>query len=448
MPPQHGKSELVSLNFPLWYLGRNQRDRVLLGSYSAELANSWGAEVRDNVKEYGKTYFDIELNPSFGKAQEWKLTTGGGMHTAGSDGSFTGRRGDAVLIDDPHKSRKEAKSRVIQENIYEFYTDSADTRLSRKGIMTLIQTRWDLGDLAGRILKVEEHLTAQEAFNIFSRNEILDNDEWVILTLPALALEKETIQFGNDILWNRRVGEPLCPELHSKKKLLNKKKRTPRKRWVSLFDQKPILAEGDFFEEGWFRIREELPEEFRRILRWWDFASSKKKNAIKDSGQFARTAGVLIAATPKNDIWILDSQVLQEKPAKVRKAVVKWAILDDHRYRERFDQDIWIRGGKDPGQASADQELTYSKLLTGRNFKLVREVGSKEDRADNVAEHAEINGIYLLKGRWNQAFIQEHLEFPDGEWKDQVDATSGGFSQLLQGRIGQPRVGYVDLFSN
>ena len=45
-PPQHGKSELVSIRFPAWWLGRHPEDPVILASYAASLAERHSAEAR------------------------------------------------------------------------------------------------------------------------------------------------------------------------------------------------------------------------------------------------------------------------------------------------------------------------------------------------------------------------------------------------------------------
>ncbi|KYC53885.1 MAG: Terminase-like family protein [Candidatus Methanofastidiosum methylothiophilum] len=435
MPPQHGKSELISKYFQAWQIANHPDDRLLLASYEAGVANRWGRRVRELVKEYFKPLFNLELDPSKQAANEWELKGyRGSMSTAGSDGAFTGLPGDCVTIDDPHKGRKEARSKVIQQNVYEFYTDSADPRLSKKGIMALIQTRWDLFDLAGRIQKAEDCLTIEEALKVFQRNEILDNDEWVVLNLPAIAPKREILKLNGTTLWHRAKGAALCEDLHPLKQLTLKKGRTPHKSWLSEYMGTPIEDEGDMFHESWFKIKDEPPEDLIRMIRWWDLASKKKKEAMKSGGKYARTAGVLLGITEDRDLWCFDSKFFQKSPAGVRKKVVKTAESDRKRWGEWYDEPniFWIRGGKDPGQASEDQELTYSRLLLGYNFKLIREVGSKEDRAENVAEHIEINNMYLLRGRWNKEFIEEHTLFPGGEWKDQVDATSGAYSQLTR----------------
>jgi len=63
-PPQTGKSEIVSRNLPAWLLGTNPDLRIILASYSADLATGFN---RDNQKimmseEYQDIFPDTSLN--------------------------------------------------------------------------------------------------------------------------------------------------------------------------------------------------------------------------------------------------------------------------------------------------------------------------------------------------------------------------------------------------
>lgn len=103
--------------------------------------------------EWAFKVWGLRLEPDSQTKKHWDiLGHEGGSHSAGADVAVTGERGDFVNIDDPHKNRKEAKSPVIQLNVYEWYTDVIDPRLSAKGLINITQTRWDLRDLSGRIL--------------------------------------------------------------------------------------------------------------------------------------------------------------------------------------------------------------------------------------------------------------------------------------------------------
>lgn len=51
MPPRHGKSELVSVNFPAWCLGRDKDRSIIATSYGAGLAQDFGRKVRNIMDE-------------------------------------------------------------------------------------------------------------------------------------------------------------------------------------------------------------------------------------------------------------------------------------------------------------------------------------------------------------------------------------------------------------
>src|SRR5512133_3865784 len=49
MPPQHGKSQIASRNFPTWLLGLLPDSRVILTSYGVDLATRHSRFIRDTV---------------------------------------------------------------------------------------------------------------------------------------------------------------------------------------------------------------------------------------------------------------------------------------------------------------------------------------------------------------------------------------------------------------
>ena len=59
------------------------------------------------------------------------------------------------------------------------------------------------------------------------------------------------------------------------------------------------------------------------------------------------------------------------------------------------------------------------------------ESGSKVDRARPVSAQAEAGNIKLVRGPWNEAFLEEVSMFPSGAHDDQVDALTGAFAELV-----------------
>ena len=63
-----------------------------------------------------------------------------------------------LLIDDPIKDREEANRETIRNSLHEWFASVAYTRLTPKGAIIVIQTRWHEDDLAGWLLR--EHASA------------------------------------------------------------------------------------------------------------------------------------------------------------------------------------------------------------------------------------------------------------------------------------------------
>ena len=44
----------------------------------------------------------------------------------------------------------------------------------------------------------------------------------------------------------------------------------------------------------------------------------------------------------------------------------------------------------------------------------------------------EAGNVHLVRGDWNQAYIDEHCAAPNGKYKDQIDASAGAFMKLAK----------------
>jgi hypothetical protein len=49
IPPRHGKSQLVSIFYPAWFLGRNPNKKVMMVSHTTDLAVDFGRKVRNLI---------------------------------------------------------------------------------------------------------------------------------------------------------------------------------------------------------------------------------------------------------------------------------------------------------------------------------------------------------------------------------------------------------------
>ncbi|NKS66375.1 hypothetical protein GS461_09815 [Rhodococcus hoagii] len=126
-PPQVGKSHRVSRWLPFWWLTHNPRDRILMASYAASLAETHGAACRDLVVGYGARY-GLRMKDDENTRSDWTVTAGGGLRSRGVKGGITGQAMNLGIIDDPYADRAAAESSTIRRAVWEWYSSAFVTR--------------------------------------------------------------------------------------------------------------------------------------------------------------------------------------------------------------------------------------------------------------------------------------------------------------------------------
>jgi len=395
LPPRHGKSEFISKYFAAWYLGTFPDRRVILTSYEADFAAQWGRRARELIEEHGKLSFveKIEVMPDSSSASRWDIKGHvGGMVTAGVGGPITGKGADLAIIDDPVKNAEQASSKTYRDKAWEWYQSTLYTRLEPNGSIILIMTRWNQGDLAGRILTDMQQ----------------GGELWDVINLPAIAESNDQI--------GRNEGDPLWPERFGVPELDKIKRTVGSYYWTSLYQQRPTPQEGGMFKRHWFPIIENEPRDLIKTRRW-DLAASQQK------GDY--TAGLLLGKA-EGVFVVLDLQHVRESPAGVEALVKQTAKVDGY--------EIPIRMEQEPGSSGINTIDYYARrILEGYSFKGIPSTGPKEVRAQPVSAAAEAGNVWLLKGAWNAAFLDEVTLFPNGDHDDIVDVLSGAFTDLTQG---------------
>lgn len=225
MPPQHGKSQLVSRHFPAYLLGKNPSLKIVGSSYSADLSTQFNRAVQRIIDS--ELYADVFPKTRLNSSNVVTASKGTALRNAdifetleyfgfyksvGVGGSLTGTPADIAIIDDPVKDAVQATSPIYQSRVLEWYEQVLETRLHNDSKIILTMTRWDKGDLAGRLLAKE--------------------DDWEVLTLEGL---KERIMHPKD---PRRLGEALWEKKHSFSRLESKRKKSERT-FIALYQQRP-----------------------------------------------------------------------------------------------------------------------------------------------------------------------------------------------------------------
>ena len=238
------------------------------------------------------------------------------------------------------------------------------------------------------------------------------------LTTPEEKAEPRSVTFIMSTLYDNKALLKINPGYLSNLKALPliERERLLMGNW------KIKAAAGMFFKRTQLGdILETLPQDIERFVRCWDLAATEKD----DKGNAAFTAGVLIAKRKNGRYLIVDVINKQMAANDVRQTIKLTARLDLQKYKR-----VRVRLPQDPGQAGKEQAQSYIKFLAGFDVTTVQESGSKESRAEPMAAQWQAGNFDIMSGDWNEEYLLQLENFPEGKFKDMVDASANGFAEL------------------
>lgn len=405
LPPRHGKSELASVNFPAWYLGRHPDKRIIATSYAALLAYTFSRRAR-NLFRHPLWPFAAQTAGDLANVQQWGIDGHrGGYFAAGVGGGVTGMGGDILLCDDPVRGHADADSRTYRERAWDWFRADAMTRLTPDGAVILIGTRWHTDDLIGRALSQ------------------LGEEDWTVIHLPAIS----------------DAGEALWPEVWPLERLEEQRRLGGERNFTALYQGRPAPASGGIFPRHRWRFWcypgqplpevampapggglttcavRELPPFFDEQLQSWDLTFSDAASNDLVAGQ--------VWASWRADRFLLDQSLgLRDFPATIT------AVRDLSAK--------WPRARRILVESSANGPAVVASLrdeLPG--LAGVTPQGSKVARANAITPEVEAGHVYLPHpaiAPWVEAYVEELATFPSGAHDDQVDATSQALIHLAK----------------
>lgn len=397
IPPGTMKSTLCSVFWPAWEWG----PRVMQHIRMIGAAHEQGLAVRDTRKMrnlitsawYGRLW-PVALSGDQNQKTYYENSKTG-FRQACAVSSMTGRRGDRIVWDDPH-SVEAALSDAHRETALRVFQETLPTRLNNpaSSAIVVVMQRLHENDVSGHILESElgyEHLCLPMEF---------EADNRCITSIGFKDPRKEE-------------GELLFPERFSRTTVDRDKKAMGSMAVAGQFQQRPAPRTGGFFAWQNLEIVSAAPK-LRKTVRYWDKAGT--------DGAGAWTAGVKMGRGDDGCFYVLDVVRGQWSAAPREKAIRSTAELDGK------PVEIWIE--QEPGSGGKESAESTVKNLAGWKIKAERATGDKAVRAEPYAVQVEACNIKVVRGDWNQAFIDEHKSFPVGKFKDQIDAAGGAFNKI------------------
>ena len=403
VPPRHGKSQLVSIYYAAWYLGRNPSHKVMLVSHTTDLAVDFGRKVRNLIAsdDFREIFSSVDVASDNKSAGRWNTNQGGEFFAAGVGAALAGRGAHLLLVDDPHSEQDVLSGNFsVFEKTYEWFAYGARTRLMPGGRVAIVHTRWHMDDLIGRVIR---DMTQSE-----------QSDQYEVFEFPAIITSEND---KGDI-----IERALWPEFFDLTALHRTKASMPVFQWNAQYQQQPTAEEASIVKREWWRMwGADDPPRCEYIICSLDAAAEKHNRADYTA---LTTWGVFL--NEEEDMYQLI--LLDSIKERLEFPELKQLCLDH--YRE-WDPDAFIVEKKSAGVAIY-QELRRTGIPV-QEYTPHRGTGDKYARLNSVADIIASGMVWVPARRWAEEVVEEVAGFPFMSHDDLVDSTVMALMRFRQG---------------
>ncbi|RZI98569.1 MAG: terminase [Brevundimonas sp.] len=401
VPPGFMKSLLTSVFWPAWEWGPRGKagGRWLTTSYKEDLAKRDATKMRSLVMSpWYQQHWPLVLERGGDSSFE---NSAKGWRKATAITSMTGHRGDRIVVDDPH-STESAESQAKRATTARLMTESIPTRLNdpKASAIVVIMQRLHTQDASGQILQDDpsyEHLCLPMRFEKDRRCRTS-----IGFVDPRLA--------EDELLDDVRYDEPSLAALE---------KKLGPVAVAGQFQQRPAPREGLMFKRSWFEIVPLVPQGGQQA-RAWDLAAT----AFTGTGDPDWTVGLCGMRVNDGTIIITGMERFRVGAGELLERIRQVARRDGWPVRQRLPQDPGSSG-----KVTADW-FARELLAAGLQVQVGLATDDKQTRATPVCGWAAEGKVKLLKGDWNEVFLEEVCNFPVARHDDIVDALSDLHAEL------------------
>jgi predicted phage terminase large subunit-like protein len=384
LPPGHGKSLVASVCLSAWLLAHDPCLKVMVVTHAAHLSTAISRNIRSILRSsWFKEVFDARIRWGHSEVTDFGTTDGGGVFVTSFGGSFTGRRADIIVVDDPHDIRDDLEQ--IESTIESF--DSV--------VMSRLNDR-----KAGRVLVVAHRVHERDLCA-----HLLQSQKWRHVALPLVAT-REQVYRTTAGEWHRRAGDILRPDIYGPDEITELRKNRFNPGFEMLYQQ-------DIDAEALPAIR---PDHF---------------------------GGFIPSMLPYGPIVLSVDPGVTDRKRSAYSVIQVWKLAAGHYYLlGQFRQQTKFADLRDNLRALRKAFRPVAILIedTANGPALISDLGPKlgklvipvgpdgRSKAARLLAHVDrIIGkrIWLpADAEWRDDFINEFVEFPHGKFTDQVDATT------------------------
>jgi len=412
VPPQHGKSRMLSVRAVAWIVGRCPGIHIAMTGFSFSLLADFLMEVKDMIDSdvYRAVFPNVKPIDGYNRRGSVMFSNGTSIQVTSSGSKLTGRRVDWLILDDPHAGRFEAESAGARKKIVQWFYGDCVSRLSPTAKVFLIGTRWHPEDLHGVVTSPEKEQELRDAG--------FESELFEVTNMRGIAEVNDPL--------GRKIGEALFPEQRPIRFLESLKVKMPGYEWDSQYCGTPRTSTGDVVDIS--KLRKIEYDDVPKDIEWyrgWDPAITEKTSSDY-------TAGALCAARMDEhgeimEFYIIDMVRQQMAWAKMRFTMIETARNDLMRGALCHRMGI---------EAVAGFKAVYEDVkreLSGR-VKVEECGGSRGGKllaAQPWLNLVEAGRVYMVRAPWNKEFELELEKFPLGNHDDQVDGVSIAYKGLI-----------------
>ena len=402
MAPRMGKSQMISIYYPAWYLGKHPDHKVIVASHTADLAVVMARKVRNliNTPEYKAIFPNTNIASDAKAAAQWNTTKGGEYFAIGVGGALAGRGAHLIIADDPLSEQDiKAGNTTSLDNAYEWFSAGLRTRLMPEGKICVLHTRWHQRDLIGRLIKDSAMNEGGDTYETFEfpaiLNEGTDNEKSIWPEQWSIESLQQTRASMHHIMWQ----------------------------WYAQYQQNPTAAEAAIIKRDWIRWWEkDDPPKIDFMVQAFDTALTTKE---RSDFSVCHTWGVFESEEDGTQNVILLNKVKGKYEFPELKAMA-------HEQYKIWEPDSVIVEAKASGQPLID-EMRRSGIFV-QDFS----PGKGQDkiaRLNAVADMFASGHVWFPENAWAAATVEEILAFPAGEHDDEVDTMTLALMRIRKGGL-------------
>jgi predicted phage terminase large subunit-like protein len=389
VPPGTTKSTIVSVMYPVWCWVIDPTQRFICSSYSSTVAMDLADRSRRifRSERFRKYFPEVLPDPDNDSKSQFKNQVGGERYATSTGAGITGVHAHQIIWDDPLNPQT-AASETERDVANKYVDETLSTRKVDKLLTPtiIIMQRLHEDDPTGHLLEKAKHSKDIEVFHISLPAETSANVK------PASLKEF----YVDGLLDPKRLNHEAIRKLRAKLGTYGASGQ---------LDQLPSPAEGGILKKRWFDIvGKTIPRD--ALIKFRLDTAYTEKQANDPTGFFAYFMENGFMYVVNSEEQYMEFPALEEYiPVYAR----------NHGYSHRSTIKV------EP-KASGKSIVQKLKLIPG--FNILEGRVPKDDkvtRVNSISASCEAGKVKLVRGSWNENFLNQISAFPTALHDDMLD---------------------------